>query len=300
MMTDQTPSQTSVDNTVIRGMPILQRIDRLVEHARRHSVGFQSPESFLARSLHMAQLPTAVIAFSCMDGPINISVAIGTPAGTIVPLRNLGGRFDLGWPHFGSVLAGHVRSMVEQGRRTLVLITYHYSKGDSHRGCAGFHYDTDAACNHTFELKRQVETVFGNGHSSAYPLVCGFETDEDAFVLHGSGGEVVDLSTVSSTNHDTLPSLLARLYPDMPHQMRQNLLSLMQGNLSHIAKIRQGNRELDIEHQEWVIGIGRGFDWMHTSNLALVIGPYSPDLADPIRKAAGIIVSQHAMPPYPR
>jgi hypothetical protein len=28
---------------------------------------------------------------------------------------------------------------------------------------------------------------------------------------------------------------------------------------------------------------------MHQPNLALIIGPYSPDLADPLRKAAGII-----------
>ena len=32
-----------------------------------------------------------------------------------------------------------------------------------------------------------------------------------------------------------------------------------------------------------------GFDFLHTPNLALIIGPYSPDLADPLRKAAGII-----------
>ncbi len=38
-----------------------------------------------------------------------------------------------------------------------------------------------------------------------------------------------------------------------------------------------------------MIGIGRGFDWLHAPNLALIIGPYSPDLADPIRNAAGII-----------
>src|SRR5438445_4151094 len=107
MINDPTPSQTNADNTVIRGMPIQQRIDWLMDHARRHSVRFQSPESFLARSLYLAQHPTAFIALSCMDGRINISVATGTPAGIIVPLRNLGGRFDLGWPHFGSVLAGH-------------------------------------------------------------------------------------------------------------------------------------------------------------------------------------------------
>ena len=36
---------------------------------------------------------------------------------------------------------------------------------------------------------------------------------------------------------------------------------------------------------------GRGFDFLHTPNIALIIGPYSPDLADPLRKAAGIIES---------
>jgi hypothetical protein len=288
-MTDPTPSQTSVAGTVIRNMPIRQRINWLMDHARLHSMGFQSPEAFLSRSRYIAQHPTAAFAFSCMDGRINISVATGAPPGIIVPFRNLGGRFDLGWPHFGEVLAEHIRGLVEQGRRALALITYHYSKGDSHRGCAGFGYDPDAARSHAFEIKRQVEAVFGTGHNTVYPLVCGFETDEDALVLHGAGGEVLDLSTLSSTIHDTLPALLARLYPDMPNQMRQDLLPLVQGNISHIAGVRRSNRELDIEHHEWVIGIGRGFDWMHMPNLALIIGPYSPDLADPIREASGII-----------
>ena len=289
MMTDPTPSQTSVAGTVVRNMPIQQRIDWLMDHACLHSIGFQSPESFLSRSRYIAQHPTAVFAFNCMDGRINISVATGTPPGIIVPFRNLGGRFDLGWPHFGEVLSEHVRNMVGQGRRTLVLITYHYSKGDSHRGCAGFNYDTDAARTHAFEIKRQVEAVFGDGHDTVYPLVCGFETDEDALVLHVSGGDTLDLSTVSSASHDTLSALLARLYPGMPDQMRQDLLPLVQGNIAHISKIRRSNRELDTEHHEWIIGIGRGFDWLRAPNLALLIGPYSPDLAEPIRKAAGII-----------
>ena len=38
-----------------------------------------------------------------------------------------------------------------------------------------------------------------------------------------------------------------------------------------------------------MICVGRGFDWLHLPNVALIIGPYSPDLADPIRQAAGII-----------
>jgi hypothetical protein len=162
-----------------------------------------------------------------------------------------------------------------QGRRTLALVTYHYSKGDSLRGCAGFNYDTDAARAHTFGIKQQIEAVFGTGHGTVYPVVCGFETDEDALVLHGHGGEILDLSTLSSADRDTLPALLARLYPDMPDQMRQDLLPLVRGNIAHVAEIKQANRELNIEHREWMICIGRGFDWLHMPNLALIIGPQS-------------------------
>jgi hypothetical protein len=279
---------------VVRNMPIRQRIDWLMDHAHRHSVEFQSPESYMARRLYIAQHPTAVVALNCMDGRVNISVATDTPAGIILPIRNLGGRFSLGWPYFGEVLSGHMRNMVGEGRRTLMLITYHYSKGDSHRGCAGFGYDTDAARSHTLEIKRQVEAVFGSGHNTVYPLVCGFETDEDALVLHGIGGEVLDLSTISPGTQNALPALLAQLYPGMPDQIRQDLLPLVQGNIAHIAEIRNSNRELEsehVEHHEWMLGVGRGFDWLHMPNLALIIGPYSPDLAEPIRKAAGIIES---------
>lgn len=292
MMTRPTPSQTSFATTVIRNMPIRQRIDWLMDHAHRHSMDFQSSESYMSRSLYIAQHPTAVVALNCMDGRINISVATNTPTGIVLPIRNLGGRFSLGWPYFGEVLAGHLRNMVGQGRRTLMLITYHYSKGDSHRGCAGFGYDTDAARSHMFAIKRQVEAVFGSGRNVVYPLVCGFETDEDALVLHGVGDEVLDLSAISPTTQVSLPAVLARLYPGMPDQIRQDLLPLVQGNISHIAGVRQSPRELEsehVEHHEWMLGIGRGFDWLHMPNLALIIGPYSPDLAEPIRKAAGVI-----------
>ena len=288
-MTNSTLPYVSKDDIIIHGMPINQRIDWLFQHARRHSDEFQSSESWLARSRYLAEHPNSITAFKCMDGRVNIPVVTNTPPGIILPFRNLGGRFHLGWPHLGEVIAEHVLIVAGQGRRSLALITYHYSKGDPRRGCAGFNYDTDAARTHTFEIQRQMEAVFSTGHSTVYPLVCGFETDEDALILHGHDGEALDLSTLSAANHSALPALLTRLYPDMPDQMRQDLLPLVRGNISHIAEIKQSNRELNIEHREWMICIGRGFDWLHMPNQALIIGPYSPDLADPIRKAASII-----------
>lgn len=271
------------------------RIDWLFDLARRHGENFRSPEAWLARQRYLAEHPTAIAVLKCMDGRINIPVATQTPAGILMPFRNLGGMFDLGWPHLGEVLIHHVLKMTGAGRRVLVLITYHWSRGDPKRGCAGFRYDTAAAIAHTQAIRKQMSQLFGSGHDSVYPLVCGFETDEESLALHGPDGAVLDLSQLSAADAETLEPRLAALLPDMPVQMRADLLPLLRGNLEHMAQIRaqiaSSERLLDIEHREWVICVGRGFDFLHTPNLALIIGPYSPDLADPVRKAAGIIRS---------
>lgn len=71
-------------------------------------------------------------------------------------------------------------------------------------------------------------------------------------------------------------------------------MPLLAGNLSHIKGLRTERRALTVEHREWMICLGQGFDFLHTPNLALIIGPYSPNLADPIRKAAAIIENNMA------
>lgn len=277
----------------IHTRPIAERIDWLFDLARRHGESFRSPEAWLARERYQAEHPTAIAVLKCMDGRINIPVATNTPTGLLMPFRNLGGMFDLGWPHLGEVLAHHVQRMVSAGRRVLFLITYHWSKGDPARGCAGFDFDTEAAIAHTWQIRRQVAHIFGSGHGTVYPLVCGFETDEDALVIHGAAGRVLDLAQLDAGDAADLDGRLADLLPDMAAQMRADLVPLLAGNLAHVAEVRQQarrrERDLGVEHREWMICIGRGFDFLHTPNLALIIGPYSPNLADPISKAAAII-----------
>ena len=273
--------------------PIGERIDWVFELARRHGEAFRSPESWLARERYLAKHPTAVAVLKCMDGRINIPVATRTPPGILMPFRNLGGMFDLGWPHLGEVLAHHVSRMVAEGRQVLFLITYHFSKGDRRRGCAGFNHDTAAAYAHARQIQAQVEHIFGADHGTVYPLVCGFETDEDALILHGTGAVTFNLADVTDADRPTLAPRLAAFLPDMPSRMRDDLLPLLLGNLDHIAEVRaqaaRHERELDIEHREWMICLGRGFDFLHTPNIALIVGPYSPNLDGPVRRAAAII-----------
>jgi hypothetical protein len=276
---------------IMPARPIVERIDGLFDLAHRHALEFSKPEAWLARQRYLAEHPTAILVMKCMDGRINIPIATNTPAGIIQPFRNLGGMFNLGWPHLGETITDAVTKVVKAGRRSLMMMTYHYSKGSEHRGCAGFNYCTHDARAHTFEIKAQVEALFGSGHGTVYPLVCGFETDEDALILHGTQGEVLNLAELGAADRDSLLPCLTQLFPDMPAQVRADLLPLLLGNLDHIAEVRQTERTLELEHGEWMICIGRGFDWLHMPNQALIIGPYSPDLADPLRKAAGIIKS---------
>jgi hypothetical protein len=274
---------------IIHEQPIASRINWVFDLAQRYSAEFCSPEAFLARERYLALHPTAIAVLKCMDGRINIPVATKTPPGIIQPFRNLGGMFDMGWPHLGEVLAQYVQRMVRSGRRVLILITYHFSRGDVNRGCSGFGCDTEAAIAHTRQIRSQMEAIFGVAHDTVYPLICGFETDEDALLLHSSDGLILDLS--GDITKEGLAAELARRFHDMPHEMRSDLLPLLAGNLSHIQGLRRERRALTVEHREWMICLGRGFDFLHTPNLALIIGPYSPNLADPIRKAAAIIES---------
>lgn len=275
--------------TAIHSAPIDQRIEWLMELSRTHSALYCDPENSLARQRYLAEHPTRIIALKCMDGRIHLPYATKTPLGIVRPFRNLGGIFDLGWPYMGDLLESQVMEAIQQGRRVLIIITYHFSKGDRARGCAGFNCDKDAAMAHANQIREQVEAIFGHGHKTVYPLVCGFETDEDALILHSSEGESLDLSTLNPDELDSLPVKLEGFFTDMPAQVRHDLLPLVEGNLRHIDEMRQLQRELDIEHREWIICVGRGFDFLHVPNVALIIGPYSPDLSDPIIKAAGII-----------
>ena len=269
--------------------PIAERIAWLFDLAQRHAADYASAEAWLDRQRYRANHPTAIWVMKCMDGRINIPIATQTPKGIIQPFRNRGGMFRLGWPHLGETLVNDMAAVINSGRQALVMVTYHYSKGDERRGCAGFHYRTQDAVAHTFEIRAEMGVLFGAQHHTVYPLVCGFETDEEALVIHGHLGATLSMAELSEADLDSLPQRLMALLPDMPTQMRHDLLPLLAGNLRHIARLRQMVRTLDIEHREWMLCVGRGFDWLHVPNIALIIGPYSPDLADPIRKAAGII-----------
>ena len=284
-------STSNSSATRLHQRPIHERIDALLALSRQHAEHFCSPDAWLARQRYLAQHPTSLLVMKCMDGRIHLPHATRTPLGIITPFRNLGGIFDLGWPYLGELLTDSVLAAAQQGRGTLMCITYHYSAGQQQRGCAGFGCDTAAARAHAYGIAEQAGRLFGKDHQQVYPLVCGFETDSDALVIHGKAGAVLDIRDWVGQPADALAIRLAAVCPDMPDDIRSDLLPLLEGNLAHVTSLYGTARALDIEHREWVICIGRGFDFLHLPNTALIIGPYGPDLAEPIGTAADIIAA---------
>lgn len=243
------------------------------------------------RVRYRTEHPTEIAAFKCMDGRLHLPVMTGTPFGIIQPWRNIGGMFDLGWPFLGEKLQGWVRYAESRERQRLALLTYHFSKGNTHRGCAGFKYDTVAARASTEELKAQFQRLFSGDHNKVYPISLGIETDLDGLVFHGSLGATLNLEEVKATTSEAdVRARLRKLYPDMHAVMLNDLLPLVMGNIRHIDDIRRQRRPVvEVEHRERVLAVGQGFDWLHRPNLALIVGPFSYDVANAIAVAAGII-----------
>lgn len=263
-------------------------IDYLLNLNTLHSQAFIDLAT--ERRRYRGNHPTEIAALKCMDGRLNLPVMTQTAVGIIQPFRNLGGRFDLGWPFFQAILDSWIQYSIRRGRHCLTFVTYHYARGDIHRGCRGFNYDTDAARDTAIGLKTQFDRIYGKG--AVVPIVCGIETDLDALILHGDEGRAIDLAEVKKSSKIELESMLRSLYPSMPERITMDMLPLIEGNIRHIAEIRASNRPIaEVEHNEWVLGVGRGFDWLHAINTAFLVGPFDPNLSVAIETAATLLLN---------
>ena len=198
----------------------------------------------------------------------------------------------MGWSYLSSVVDECIDHEVRRGRKVLFLITYHFSRGDKHRGCAGHDYDKKKAIQSVIAFKEQIERIYGADHRIVCPVICGFETDFDALILHGDNGGIADLSELEDSSETNVKSLLTDIFRKMPQDILRDFVPLVQGNIRHIAEIKTRNRAIiDVQHKESVLAVGRGFDWLHEPNRALVIGPYQPNLDDAIRVGLKVILS---------
>lgn len=272
-----------------------KQVADLIAINRRYSEEFDSANARSNRLLYRSKERYHKIVTQCMDGRINIASATNTPLGVFKSFRNLGGHFDLKWEKFDEAVYGSYRYHLEEERKgSMVLITYHYSKGDTHRGCAGFHYDTEEAMRGMMALKEQFGSVYGDNTEAIIPILVGFETDEEALIFHGDKGKPLNMAEIAFECELELKNYLyssfRAIFPKRPRGAIEDLCFMAQQNIEHIKEVRAEGRQIDdMQHKEWIIGLGRGLDWFYQPNTALIVGMYSDYPEEPIKKAAGII-----------
>ncbi len=247
------------------------------------------------RRAYRREHPTEIMASMCMDGRVNLRIICGLLFGLVTPLRNIGGRYKLGWPMLVRTLLEWERYTYSKRRPALFVITYHWSEGDRHRGCAGFKYDRDAALDYMLKFKEHVDRRY---HGRIATVVMGVETDTDALVIHGKDPTMtLDMREWASQlaagrNAQLASGFLDTALPDLPKQVRHDLVPLLLGNARHVVQVREQHRQPnEFKHCERVLAVGQGFDWLDRPNLALIIGPCDPNLGEPIVTAANIIRS---------
>lgn len=248
------------------------------------------------RNSYWQKHPTNICAFKCMDGRIHIPMMTNIPLGIIKSYRNIGGKFNFGWTYLGENFKDWIEDGISEGRKSLALLTYHFSKGDPRRGCSAFLCDQDAIKS-TVDLYDQAVRFGEPVSNDVFLIVVGIETDTDSLIFHPqdpNSGEVFTCSAETPSDAAFLMGVIDSLYPDMDIGVRRDLLPLMQGNIAHIKDVKAKGRELtDMKHKEWVLLIGDA-DWLHVPNTAIMIGTFGQGLTIPLTKAIDIIQNSMA------
>jgi hypothetical protein len=274
-------------------MPLIKEILKLNQ---KRSDEFCTPAAHDARTLYASQHPTNILVFKCMDGRIHLPLITGVPLGILHPFRNIGGKFTLGYPYLGRLVLDAKDTAIRDGHHTLALCTYHFSRGSEHRGCAGHNYDTEAARRGALSLKQEFETIFGADNPAISAIVIGVETDEDALIFcNGKKSGDFSIAEHLEDTDEAIAHGLRTLYPSMQKEVMTDILPLAIGNRDHVTHLRkQGRPVAELVHGENIICVGRGFDWLHLPNRALIIGPYGDaerTWRDAIKVAGGIVLN---------
>jgi hypothetical protein len=232
------------------------------------------------------------------------------PNGVITPYRNIAGKFDLGWPKLRESIINHMQEATTRGHRVIALCTYHFSDGCHERGCRGMNFDTDAARESAEHLANQYRLVFEGGTRAAvFPIVVGIETDREGFVIHGhqstlplTNQSIVfpvgrqDLRTwdfaCETVDEDALRRAVYEMFRGVDSQLVEDLLPVLSGNAKHVFLRQQHHVPIvSLDHQETVIAVGVGFDWLHVPNRALVVGPFDDTWSSAVATAANVVAN---------
>jgi hypothetical protein len=258
---------------------------------------------------------TIIVVFKCMDGRLDFSVITRTPVGIIQGERNIGGMFDLGWPSLRTRMVECVKYASAHGMKVVFIVAYHFSVNDMSRGCAGHDHKVGDALRCAQRFAGQLASAFPH---SARVLLVGIETDADALCLHtpehlvipmvprdketylsrlqkniyieAEGLEQYRVQPLGYCGVSHLHAIIHECFNGYLEGVEDDIVSPFARNMQHVDAVFRSGRPVESPaHQERVILIGRGWDWMRTRNYALILHDDNPRLDMAVEKAVRII-----------
>ena len=250
---------------------------------------YQSPRYIRekpARIRHRAKHPTHFACLKCMDGRVHLAQMTKTPMGIAKPFRCIGGRFRTFWHAFNERLDGLVSEATLRGTRSVVFVSYHFSRSSPQLGCAGWDYDVSAARAHAYRLSKELGEIYED-ELVAIPMCA--ETDGDLLTLHGTNGDVSGEDFIDIADEDALLKIRQAM-PNVDSQTLRDIMPFLMGNAQRVAELKQNPRDLSaLDHRERVMALGEGFDWLAEANFALINNDVDPDMIKPIVTAGRIL-----------
>lgn len=240
-----------------------------------------------ARMLYRLKHPTEIAVFECMDGRVNLAKKCGMPLGLYTAFENIGGKFSLTWPLLANDLLSLVRFASAKHTSVCAIITHHWSNSDNHLGCAGFGYNTAAACQSMDELFDQ---MMDNFFPYIVPVRIGIETDSWTLTLLGNGSITTD--KLEPTN-ECVRGVIADIWPWVTKPIAHDLAPYIKRNIGKIHA--SAHRAIPLKHNERIICISPNADWLirNTHNMCLAVSIYDPDVEEAIGKSAEIILNNY-------
>jgi len=224
-------------------------------------------ESMDKRRVYRSKFKVRIRVFICMDGRLNFDIMTETPLGVMQSERNIGARNDLSYDALNVRMREFVQSAIDAGEEVLLIITYHDD-------CRGWDYCAKAAEQNAMTFATSLREAFYGCPVSV--VVMGIMTHRQQLVLHHG----VTLERVVTTgelprDRQKICELARMIYPDCPTSVQENLAELIVGNVRHIGKIKGEHKKLT--HNERVLCIGNGFDWLHRRNYELILKRDAPE-----------------------
>ncbi len=245
-------------------------ISRFLDANKAVAERIASPRHKQLLAEFLAECPDTDFAFSCcIDERTNGPEWCRAPYATCKLWKSPGGNLTLGSKLFANELEICSQRSLVQGKKFLVIATYHLSAAHQDKGCKAVHYDRDRAYSNALSLKNQIDTVFQR--NGVYAIVMGMETDTQTFILHDEKQTLCfELSSYRGKPFDDIKDLVASSYPSFPLSVVNDLARLLYRNLNRSTVVPCDRLAYHSDHRAYGIGVGRGFESVHENQIVTV------------------------------